>query len=365
MKKFLFFTILFGCFFLMQQTAVAQGCVAIRHFSGCGSSSGGGPAYYQSGEWLVNTNYRYFKSFRHFRGTEEEPQRIENNTEVINWQHALDFSVSHAFSSRFALNLTLPLVYNERSSLYEHGGAERHETSSYGLGDMRIGTSYWLYDPYNSKGNIMVGLGLKLPTGDAGVEDRFYTSSGSTEIRQVDQSIQPGDGGVGITSQIHMGRQISESIGLFMGGFYILNPREMNETPARGPAEYMSVADQYGLRGGATIGLPMQRWSLLIGGRYEAIPAEDLIGGSEGYRRPGYVWSMEPGIFYGTENFTLGLNVPVAVDRGRPQSVNDRHIEEMTGERTIGDAAFADYLINIDFTWRFGGSKNELQIFDR
>ncbi len=64
----------------------------------------------------------------------------------------------------------MPIISNSRSSLYEHGlinGVnnfnQRHTMQSSGLGDMRIAAYYWLFDPAShSKGNIQVGLGVKL-----------------------------------------------------------------------------------------------------------------------------------------------------------------------------------------------------------
>ena len=67
----------------------AQGCVAIRQFSGIGNAVGQGNLLTKR-EWNFSANYRYFKSFRHFRGTEQEYDRLTNNTEVINKQHGLD-----------------------------------------------------------------------------------------------------------------------------------------------------------------------------------------------------------------------------------------------------------------------------------
>jgi hypothetical protein len=64
------------------QQSYAQGCVAIRQFSGIGNAVGQGNILEKS-EWNISTNYRYFKSFRHFRGTHEEPDRIADNSEEV------------------------------------------------------------------------------------------------------------------------------------------------------------------------------------------------------------------------------------------------------------------------------------------
>lgn len=374
MKKLACFIFAIIILLINWQPASAQGCVAVRHFSSCGNTTAGSHVFLQPGEWSVNTNYRYFKSFRHFRGTEEEPQRVENNTEVINWQHAIDVSVSYPLTSRLTANATLPLVYNERSSLYEHGGDSRHTTVSAGLGDARVSASYWLLDPYeNVRGNVVVGLGVRFPTGDAAAEDFYYNVGpmGHGENRPVDQSIQPGDGAFGITTELQVSRQLTDFMGIFASGFYLINPKEKNDTRTYRETysslfeneAYMSVADQYALRGGLAVLLPLQGWSASVGGRFEGVPVKDLVGGNEGFRRPGYIWSIDPGIVYSGNRFSIGLNVPIALERARPQSVTDREIEQITGQPRNGDAAFADYLINFDVTWRFGSPKGSVNTF--
>lgn len=367
MNKYIFAILVCAFFLMIHQFSSAQGCVAVRHFSNFSNPSAGNQAFLQPGEWTLNTDYRYFRSFRHFRGTHEEPERVANNTEVINWQHALDISVSYALTSRLSANVTLPLVYNERSSLYEHAGEGRYTTMASGLADMRVGASYWLLDPYsNPRGNMVVGLGVRLPTGDPAAEDRFYNvgENGISEMRPVDQSIQPGDGGLGFTFELEAGRRITNNVGVFVSGFYLVSPMEMNDTPTNRRVEeaYMSVADQYRLQGGFTF-LISENWSASLGGRYEGVPVKDLVGGSEGFRRPGYIWSAEPGIAYSVNRFSISLNVPVALVRARPQSVPDMQISEDTGARRIGDAAFADYLIDIGLTWHFGKSGSGTKTF--
>ena len=71
-----------------------QGCVAIRGFSGGGTNNLGGNINIPQGSFQLQTGYRYFKSFRHFRGTHEEENRIEEGTEVINHSNFLDVSLS-------------------------------------------------------------------------------------------------------------------------------------------------------------------------------------------------------------------------------------------------------------------------------
>ena len=340
----------------------AQGCVAIRHFSSCFGNSLESNLV-EPGSWQLGMNYRYFRSFRHFRGTEEEPDRIANNSEVINNSHAWDFTITYGLSNRLYANFTLPFVINTRSSLYEHGRDERNLTYSRGMADVRIGAGYWLLNPdENQNGNIALGAGLKLPTGDYNASDIFYNvgPEGTPQVRPVDQSIQPGDGGFGLSLDAQLYLKLSDRIYAYGSGFYLINPRETNETrtfretlsPILQNEAIMAVPDQFSVRGGINYAFPITGLGGSLGMRYEGVPVEDLVGGNGGFRRPGSVISVEPGISYMKDNITLGLNVPVAVRRNRPQSITDMETEQNTGNPRNGDAAFADYLINFSISYR-------------
>ena len=91
-----------------------QGCVAIR--SNGAVCTKHDPSMDSKG-WQVNTSYRYFKSFRHFVGTEEQKERLEKHTEVINHQHTLNITAIRQFNNRWALAVDLPLISNKRSSI--------------------------------------------------------------------------------------------------------------------------------------------------------------------------------------------------------------------------------------------------------
>ncbi len=347
----------------------AQGCVAIRHFSSCVGNNLENNLL-GAGELQMGVNYRYFKSFRHFRGTEEEPDRVSNGTEVINHAHAWDFFLTYGLNKRWYAAITIPTVINTRSSLYEHGRDERNTTFSRGLADIRVGAGYWVFDPETHPlGNLALGAGLKLPTGNYNASDIFYNvgPEGSPQVRPVDQSIQPGDGGFGITLDYQWYQALFPKLFLYSGGFYLINPRETNgirtfrETlsPILENEAIMSVPDQYSVRLGASYAIS-ERLSASLGGRFDAIPVKDLIGGSEGFRRPGNVLSIDPGISYMFKGLAVNLNLPFAVRRERPQSVTDRETEINTGNPRNGDAAFADYVVNLSVSYRLGGGRIKL-----
>src|SRR5690606_5220724 len=220
----------------------AQGCVAVRSFSGS-TGEVGAEAFLPKGTWLAGAKFRYFHSYKHFGGTEEHTYRVEQGTEVINDSYFLDLTMNYGLTDRLSAIFTLPVVYHERSSMYEHGGnppnglGDRHKTYAEGLGDIRLGLAYWMLDPYkHMKGNFSLGLGVKLPTGDYGAEGLFYNQGPERNLTQrltVDQSIQPGDGGLGVTFDFQGYRMLSHNFLLNATFYYLVNPRETNGKSAR------------------------------------------------------------------------------------------------------------------------------------
>jgi hypothetical protein len=212
------------------------------------------------------------------------------------------------------------------------------------------------------KGNVQVGLGIKLATGDYKYQDFFYTSDTTKALGPVDQSIQPGDGGTGFTAEVNAYYNFSKHIGVYGNFYYLLNPREQNgvyssrqNAPAASAILYgsatMSVPDQYMIRGG--VNLTAGNLTASLGVREERLPAKDLVGGSSGFRRPGYIISAEPGVSYKIKKVTVYAFVPYALKRDRTQSYADKVKTQLTGVYAQGDAAFADYSVNIGFNYSF------------
>lgn len=341
----------------------AQGCVAIRSCLG-GGNIGSGASLLQ-GQVELGVNYRYFKSFRHFRGSHEEVHRVEEGTQVINHSHFVDLALNYGITERWYANFILPVVFHGRSSMYEHGGnppnglGERHITRSSGLGDMRLGIGYWLLNPEkHHRLNYAVSLGVKLPTGKYDYTDLFYNQGEDRDQnieKVVDQSIQPGDGGLGFTLDVQGYQALSERAILTTNLYYLFNFQETNGVLTRNGQSEFSCPDQYAFRLGIFYTSLAKGLSPYLGGRIEGVPSSDLIGGSAGYRRPGYAVSVEPGINYSVGAASFNLSVPIAISRNRTQSYQDIERTNSTGIYRHGDAAFADYLINFNFAYRFGG----------
>src|SRR5690606_40723399 len=98
----------------------------------------------------------------------------------------------------------------------------------------------------------------------------------------------------------------------------------------------------------------LSRLQVGLGARYEGIPVEDLIGESDGFRRPGYIISLEPSASFNINHkHAIGINFPIALYRNRTQSVIDKQQTAITGEYRHGDAAFADWLMSISYVRNF------------
>jgi hypothetical protein len=353
------FSILLTASFIifLSDNIYAQGCVAIKGTAGICSRPTDAKG------WEINLNNRYFRSYKHYVGTEEQKQRVEEGTNVINHAYELDVSAIRTLNSRWSLGVTLPILSYSRSSLYEHDGLTRHETHSFGIGDLRFAAYRWMLDPQTShKGNIQLGLGIKLPTGNYNYLDYFYKKADSSILGPVDQSIQLGDGGTGVTFELNTFYNFNHGLGLYGNFFYLVNPREVNGTSTtRGSAasasakkyntDVMSVPDLFMARGG--LAYMVNNITFSGGVRIEGLPSKDLIGGSRGFRRPGYIISAEPTVTWVTKKMSFNIAVPVALVRNRTQSDADKRQSADTGTHKQGDAAFADYSLNAGVTVRF------------
>jgi hypothetical protein len=275
----------------------------------------------------------------------------------------MDITATRTINLRWSLAMTLPIMDFKRSSLYEHGGAARFSTGSFGIGDIRVSAYRWMFDPKTShKGNVQLGLGLKLATGNYNYQDYFHTvKTDSLTFGPVDQSIQPGDGGTGISFEVNSFYNFSHKLGVYGSFFYLSNPREVNGTSTtRGGVasattkkyntDIMSVPDLFMTRAG--VSYMVKKFNFAGGVRVEGLPSKDIIGGSRGFRRPGYIVSAEPSITYVTKKVSFNLAVPVALKRNRTQSDADKRQTADTGVYKQGDAAFADYLISAGLTFK-------------
>ena len=305
---------------------------------------------------------RGLRSDTHYRLDERQVERETLGTYVINRQFAADLTVSYNCSQRLSLAVGVPYIAASWSipSPTSPVPGPRAQQDARGIGDISVTTRYWLFDPKTFTGNIAIGGGVKMPTGKYDARDMYPDRDGrNDQLRYVDQSIQPGDGGWGIYLSVEGFKRMGR-MQVFGSGNYLANPRDTNGTPslvvsrlppgvapsaANRDRWVNSVPDQYLVRVG--VGLPVWK-NVAAGGsfRVEGLRRYDLIGPSHGFRRPGVEMFFEPGISYATRGHAFNVNVPMGFYKNRKP-------DPYTGAQ--GDATFPNYIFLASYGWRFGG----------
>ena len=341
----------------------AQGCVASRGtgMTPCqyGSHLMGDEALPPTSGFQASVGYRWLHSDRMFIHDVEQTKRETEGSQEINDSHFIDLGISYAFTPRFSATFTVPFSVHDRSQVVRALNAqrtilERFHTQSAGIGDVRLEGNAWILNPKeHMKGNALLGLGISAPSGDRDVQDTFdsydFSSRKIVSSRHaVDQSIQSGNGGWGIIFDIYAYREIVPRLNGFVNGSYTLTPEEKYSPTASLVGDY-SIADSYlGRAGFEYLVWPKHSLSFSLAGRIEGVPVHDLVGGSDGFRRPGYAVSIEPGISLAVKSWSFSLNTPVALYRNREQSVP----EKTAGIGPVA-AGFADFVVTCSVTKKF------------
>ena len=301
--------------------------------------------------WSVSVDYRWLNSDRDFIG-----DRDNNKARDLaqNWRqnliHTFDLSLGYQLTPRWTLAIGAPI---ENTTRINWAGLNNPhlETHSFGIGDTSIGASVWLLrPPPENHFNVQVGFALKLPTGNDNVTYNHLVNGTPITPIAVDQSIQLGDGGWGFSLSYALYKSIRRFT-LYSSGKYLFNPMDTNgvKTGRGSPLEaIMSVPDQYLWQAGIGYAVPRMRGlALTVSSRMDGIPARDLIGKSDGFRRPGYAVSVGPGIQYMRGKDMWSFEYGYDVRRDRTASTSDI----ISG--THGDAFFADSVIYAGYTRSF------------
>ena len=309
---------------------------------------------FHSGDWAdklhnltVSVGFRTYNSYAHYIGTDYQARRALLHNQVQNHVNLYDLSFNFQLTPRFSIVGDIPGLTASR-----HQQGNVNVSRAGGIGDITAGVQAWVFrPPTESHGNIAFSMSLKMPTGINDAKGTTILSNGTTQVRNFDQSIQPGDGSWGFTLATQAYRQTYLHTMLYFTGSWLFNPRDTNgvQTFRSAPHEdVMSVTDQYLWRGGFSHNMPkIRNLALSLGGRMEGVPVRDAFGASNGFRRPGYVISIEPGLAFSYRNNTLNVSAPWAMERNRKISTADIQ------NHTHGDAAFADYTVIAVFSRRF------------
>ena len=310
---------------------------------------GGQNPYLESGRWHLVTAYRGAVSDKHYQGTAPFPELDPGGP--TNRQNQLNLDVWYAASERLNLAVSVPAHVNsftvKRVPPGSAPGAPPVEgaTRARGLGDVTLRARYWVLPTATARGNVAVSLGVKLPTGRSDVTDDIY---GRTI--PVDWSIQPGDGGWGISSSVAGFTEVRRTT-LFASGSYLANPRNTTGTPSffgslvgRPPVAPNSATDQFSMQLGAAVRtragwpVPSLAW------RVEGVPVSDVFGASDGSRRPGTIQFLEPGLTLARGRHLFTVNVPIRM------RVN---IKDSPASVRVEDATVPDLMVMIAHAIRF------------
>ena len=339
------------CTTFASATVLAQGCVAAhsnqRVISELVTTDGGHTGSLFSPHNLTLTiGYRVFSSNKYFQGANEIPRA----NAVRNHQNIFDIGVEYRLSRRWSFIADVPVFDGTRNQIYPPSGIFQVS----GLGDMLVGAQAWIFrPPTESDGNIAVSAQLKIPTGINNATGSAL-SKGQTIRATADQSMQPGDGGWGFTLGTQGYKRLWHTAAAYGQASYLFNPKDTNgvATFRSQPGQsIMSVTDQYLYRAGVSQSVPVRKLrgvAFSLGIRGEGVPVRDLLGDSNGFRRPGNIISLDPGLMVDIKHDTLSVNGPWALYRNRPPSV-----PEIQYHITNGDAFFADYTVIASLTHRF------------
>ena len=314
--------------------------------------------------WQLSTSYRYQRSDRHFVGADFQEERRHDGSQVINTMNFVEVGLKWSPGPRWSVSLNVPYMDGNRSSALRNSAREvvgRSAVQAEGLSDITIVGRRWMLDPVKHRnGNLSLGLGVKLPTGKTDVEDykkRLSDGVITSTKEVVDQSIQPGDGGLGFILDVQGFVKIVPShVAWYGSATYLFNPDVTDHVPTgrRDSEKYMSIADQYLARTGfAVTGPKWHGFTVGLGGRWEGVPVHDVFGSSKWFRRPGFGIMVEPWLAWSGRRNSFSIAIPYAVENNRqisyPDIQDDRH----------GDAAFAKWMLLTSWAYKFGGGKHE------
>lgn len=334
------------------QWAWAQGCVAAhsnqRSFDEL-MTNGGREASHAGGRYWVHNltvdiGYRVFNSNKYFQGS----RQIARPTAVENHQNLFDIGVEYDLAPRWSILADVPVLNGTRNQIYPPKGIFQVS----GLGDIMVGVQSWIFrPPTENGGDVAVNVQLKMPTGIDNATGSAVLN-GQTIKATADQSLQPGDGTWGFSVGAEAYKRLWRTAMSYAQANYLFSPVDTNgvktfrSQPGQG---VMSSTDQYLFRGGMVQRVPrFERLAFSAGLRGEGVPVRDLLGDSNGFRRPGFIFSFDPGLMFNYGRDTLSVNGPWALYRDRPPSV-----PEIEYHVTNGDAFFSDYTVVVGLSHHF------------
>jgi hypothetical protein len=287
--------------------------------------SGGllGP-YLQKGEWQIQGSFNRYTSSEPFTGSEIQQATIDAGMNPKTGGTSLNFQGAYAFNPKFNLTAEVPVILSSYWN-YPLGGIRR-EMKTRGLGDIVLGGRVWLLNTKKStKQNLALQVALRLPTGNSNYQVSFPNGAGlDIRSRAAKSDVQPGSGGVGLRLAVQGFRRFSH-FAVFGNALYLFSLKEQNDTNSimstlnpGGPSavpenvRYNAVPDSYLYHAGISAPVPgLKGLSASFGGQMAGVPAYNILTGNEGYRQPGYIVTVNPGLSLSTKYATYSFGLPV------------------------------------------------------
>jgi hypothetical protein len=321
----------------------AQGCVCQKQGS---PVFGGLETYLKPGEWQVTFGYRGYESTEHFQGRNPFPELDPNGP--INKQHAATGELTYGLTPRWNVSVAAPW-YNNGFAVRRAGPASTtayfQDTPVTGVGDLSVRARYWVFSTDNPEKNVSVSGGLKFPNGRS-------NSMGTVSGRPVpaDVSIQLGDKAWGVTTGVSAFRDYSRA-SLYGTMNYLFTPRNTTGVPTffgslTNPNNSVenSAADQFSSQVGMAYVVRRGYWPVpSVAYRIEGVPVNDAFGKSDGFRRPGTIGFIEPGINMQLRGNLLSFSVAVR------QYVN---IKDSPTSVRVEDATVPKYMFFVAYSRR-------------
>lgn len=341
----------------------AQGCIVARSPEQVlpGLSQGELPAnqggYIPPHHFILTMGERHQFSYQHYVGDVYQEYRAQQQTQVENRINLLDFDLMWQWTPRVSLEFDAPMLYASRKT---QNSPIEYQAS--GLGDVILAGNMWLLSPeHRHNGNMSIGLGVLMPSGNDDVQNTVNTNTSGTGspvlvTAPVDYSIQPGNGGWGLVMQWQSFQVVGRRFIFYTDGDYIASQggtngvqRGATQSQTQPLNNYVARSDQYLFEAGTAYPIQfIKGLALTSGPRDEGVPAANLFPNSNaGFRRPGFAVSAGPGFEYSRGKTILQGGLYRAIHRDRtvsyPDSVYGSH----------GDAAFAKYLWLASYTYKF------------
>ena len=262
--------------------------------------------------------------------------------------NSLDVSVSYGLTDRWTLAATLPFSRGTHSRFYADG--RRHRVSAAGLGDVSIAGSVWMLDPRSHpSGNASLGVGVKAPSGRNDVRDTYFLPQGTTDFT-VDQSIQLGDGGWGLVVQGQAFARVLARVSGYASGSYLVTPQNQSsvfQSPTGSLASvHVSIPDVFNASAGLSFDVSRRHGLAAgVGGRIDGIPTHDLVGRSDGFRRPVVLGYLEPSLTLTRARSTVTLTAPLRIYEDFRPSLIDRQLGSAGGGDLARYLLFAGYQV--------------------